>query len=221
MGSINFKQFDTENKPNTETKIVDILDTPRVKENEQENYLLTILYKLADKHAPDFITKYQSTEQSIKVNFEVLDIVLHQEFLLNLLALLNGFQNRLDNQVPAMSQRDRYGSADADPVRSRLATIMEETTSTTAIPPPEAPAVHRQGKRVESIKIRLLANLKQLSLKLTTERRPLALMNVQKFVTDVTLKESYTEVNIGLKNILIEDLNPETVHSNVSIREIV
>lgn len=199
---------------------MNILDTPRVKENEQENYLLTILYKLADKHAPDFITKYHSTEQSINVNFEVLDIVLHQEFLLDLLALLNGFQTRLDNQVPAMSQRDRYGEADADPMRTKLTTIMEETTSTAA-PAPEAPAVQRQGRRVESIKIRLLANLKQLSLKLTAEKRPLALMNVQKFVTDVTLKDSYTEVNIGLKNILIEDLNPDTVHSNVSIREIV
>lgn len=219
LGSINLKQFDTKNRPETESKIVNILDTPRVKENDQENYLLTILYKQADKHAPDFVTKYQSTEQAINVNFEVLDIVLHQEFLLDLLGLLSGFQHRLDNQVPAMSQRDRMGTADVDPVRTKLATIMEETTSTAAPAAGSTRAAQRQNKRVESIKMRLLANLKQLSLKLTSENRPLALMNVQKFVTDMTLKESYTEVNIGLKNIQIEDLNPDTVHSQVSIRE--
>lgn len=219
LGSLNLKQFDTENRPETETKIVNILDTPRVKENDQDKYLLTILHRQADKRAPDFVTKYQSTEQAINVNFEVLDIVLHQEFLLNLLGIVSGFQHRLDNQVPAMSQRDRMATADVDPVRTKLGTIMEETTSTAAPAVESTRAAQRQTKRVESIKMRLLANLNQLSLKLTSENRPLALMNVQKFVTDMTLKESYTEVNIGLKNIQIEDLNPETVHSKVSIRE--
>lgn len=198
---------------------MDIIDTPGFLAHKE--YLLTIAYTLADKMAPDFCTKYNSTEQSVKVNFEVLNVVLHQEYTLRLLELVNGFQKRLDAVLSSLGPRDRYSSAgEGDGIRRALNTIMEETGTIASMAQKSIRPPSRRGNRVESIKIRVVANLNELSLELVTQKRSLALMNVKHFVTDATIKDSYTEVNIGLKNIQITDPNPETIHHNVSRKQV-
>lgn len=215
LGAVNFKQFPCNQVGGPP---LDIVDTPGYVDNE--DYLLTISYTLADKMAPDFPTKYNSTEQSVKIDFEVLNVVLHQEYILRLLALVNDFQKHLDDVLLTLGSRDRYTSAgEGDGIRNTLNTIMEETETIVSIAQNSMRPVTKRGNRVESIKLRVVANLNELSLELVTQKRPLALMNVKHFVTDLTIKDSYTEVNIGLKNIQVTDPNPETIHPNVSKKE--
>ncbi|KAM8714231.1 hypothetical protein ACLKA7_014379 [Drosophila subpalustris] len=213
LGGINIKQFDFQND---EQQILDIIDTPRFAKDLKS--LLTISYTLADKTSPEFSTKYNSTEQLLVVNFEVLDIVLHQECLLRLLELVNEFQKRLDTVVETSADpqpKDRYASAgEGDGIRHTLHVIIEDTETmfTTA---QMAIRRKRRGNRVESIKMRVVAKLKEVSLTLTSRSRPLASMHVKQFVSNVTLKDSYTEVNLGLKDIIVEDLNPYTIHHTI------
>ncbi|EDX15883.1 GD24125 [Drosophila simulans] len=74
----------------------------------------------------------------------------------------------------------------------------------------------RRTHVVETVKVRVIANLDQVGLVLTSRNRPIAEMNVKKFVSSLIIKSSYTEVNIGLKDIQVLDLNPHTIHKNVS-----
>ncbi len=46
----------------------------------------------ANKKGPEFATTYQNTEQKIDVHFSILDVLLHQEALLSLLAFAQKLQ---------------------------------------------------------------------------------------------------------------------------------
>ncbi|XP_017837309.1 vacuolar protein sorting-associated protein 13 isoform X2 [Drosophila busckii] len=211
LGGINVKQYDC--KAYAE-QVLDIIDTPGYTQDLQ--YLLTISYTLADKISPEFNTKYNSTEQLLVVNFQVLDIVLHQECLQTLLALANNFQQRLDEIVKTIRRGTHFASAgDGDGLRHRLNVILEETESIITATQPARKAPSAKYRVVDSIKMRVVANLNQVNLKLETRRRPLASLHVNNFITNVTLKSSYTEVNIGLKDINVIDLNARTIHHNI------
>ncbi|XP_034479091.1 vacuolar protein sorting-associated protein 13 isoform X2 [Drosophila innubila] len=216
LGGINIKQFDGQNE---DEHFLDIIDTPRFAKDLK--CLFTVSYTLADKLSPEFSTKYNSTEQLVVANFEVLDIVLHQECLMRLLELVNSFQKRLEIAMAPLSgaePKDRYAEAgEGDGIKHKLHVIMEDTETifTTAQMAIRRPPESRRANRVESIKMRLVANLDEVSLKLISNSRPLAMMHVKQFVSNVTLKNSYTEVNLGLKDILVEDLNPHTIHHNI------
>ncbi|XP_062132408.1 intermembrane lipid transfer protein Vps13 isoform X1 [Drosophila sulfurigaster albostrigata] len=212
LGGINIKQFDC---IGDKEQVLDIIDTPRFAEDMM--CLLTVSYTMADKISPEFSTKYNSTEQLVVANFEVLNIVLHQECLQRLLALVDSFQKRLEKIMVSTGPKDRYASAgDGDGIRHKLHVIMEDTeTILTTAQHAVRRTPERRAARVESIKMRIVANLNEVSLKLTSRNRPLAWMHVKQFVSNVTLKNSYTEVNLGLKDILVEDLNPHTIHTNI------
>ncbi|KAH8307603.1 hypothetical protein KR044_004766 [Drosophila immigrans] len=212
LGGINIKQFDC---LGDKEQVLDIIDTPRFAEDMM--CLLTVSYTLADKISPEFATKYNSTEQLVVANFEVLKVVLHQECLQRLLELVDNFQKRLAEVMVSTGPKDRFASAgDGDGLRHTLHVIMEDTeTILTTAQNVVRRAPERRAARVESIKMRVVANLNQVSLMLTSRSRPLASMHIKQFVSNVTLKNSYTEVNLGLKDILVEDLNPLTIHTNI------
>ncbi|EDW71988.1 uncharacterized protein Dwil_GK10679 [Drosophila willistoni] len=215
VGGLNIKQFDC---VGNNEKVLDIIDTPGYAKDQ--NYLFTVSYTLADKLSPEFTTKYNSTEQLIVVNFEILNIVLHQECLLSLLEVSNNFQRNLERVLKYDKPHDRFASAGAgDGIKHKLAVIMEDTehimTTNQMTARRSKAAGSRHRRVVESIKIRLVANLLQVGLQLTSRNRPLAEMNIKKFVTRLTMKSSYTELNIGLKDIQVIDLNPYTKHQNI------
>ncbi|XP_030555732.1 vacuolar protein sorting-associated protein 13 [Drosophila novamexicana] len=212
LGSINVKHFDCVD--NTD-QVLDIIDTPGYAKDLK--YLLTVSYTQADKCSPEFSTKYNSTEQLVVANFEILNVVLHQECLQRLLKLSSNFQRRLDVIYRNLKPRDRYASAgDGDGLKHKLQVIIEDTetiiTTQVNLRRLKAP---KQNAVVDSVKMRMVSNIEEISLKLTTRRRPLAAMHVKNFVSNVTLKESYTEVNIGLKDIIVLDLNPLTKHTRI------
>ncbi|XP_030388188.1 vacuolar protein sorting-associated protein 13 [Scaptodrosophila lebanonensis] len=212
LGGMNIKQFDC---LDDKEEVLDIIDTPSY--TKDMKYLLTISYTLADKISPEFITKYNSTEQLIVANFEVLNIVLHQECLQRLLELANDYQQKLEKIVSHEKPRDHFAFAgQGDGIKQKLNVILEDTEE---IMTTKQMSIRRSKLKrrnvVESVKLRLVANLEQVGLKLTSRSRPLASMEVKHFVTNLTLKSSYTELNIGLKDILIIDLNPQTIHTNI------
>lgn len=213
MGSINLKHFDC---VDTADNVLDIIDTPGYIKDEK--YLFTISYTMADKLSPEFNTKYNSVEQLMVANFEVLDIVLHQECLQRLLKMANDFQKRMDVILLNLKPRDRYASAaDGDGLKHKLQAIMEDAE--TIVTSQKMSVRQNKGRRkliVDTVKMRMIANIEAISLKLTSRKRPLSLMQVKHFVTNITLKDSYTEVNIGLKDIVMLDLNPRTIHTKVS-----
>lgn len=198
-------------------EVLDVIYTPD--QDDNSNYLFTVSCTIADKTSPEFNTKYNSTEQLVVANFKVLRVVLHQECLKRLLEVAGTFQNELAaimmmNKPP----QDRVSYAGGgDGIRRKLTVILEDTEQIMAS---EEMKRHKKSSRnrvVESVKVRIIANLDELGLILTSRSRPLAEMNVKKFVANIVLKTSYTEVNMGLKDIQVIDLNPNTIHKNVRV----
>ncbi|TDG48268.1 hypothetical protein AWZ03_005223 [Drosophila navojoa] len=212
LGSINLKHYDCVDSADN---VLDIINTPGYIKDEK--YLLTISYTMADKLSPEFNTKYNSVEQLMVANFEVLDVILHQECLQRLLQMANDFQKRMDAILLNLKPRDRYASAaDGDGLKHKLQAIMEDAE--TMVTSQKMSTRHSKGRKkliVDTVKMRMIANIEAISLKLTSRKRPLSLMQVKHFVTNITLKDSYTEVNIGLKDIVMLDLNPNTIHTKI------
>ncbi|XP_017018537.1 intermembrane lipid transfer protein Vps13 [Drosophila kikkawai] len=208
LGDINLRQYGC---PDMET--LDVIHTP--KSENSSNYLFTVSCTLADKTSPEFGTKYNSTEQLIVANFEVLQIVLHQECLRKLMEVANNFQCNLDLVLSNNRRLDRTTSAGGgDGIRQKLNVILEDTEQVMTTNQMKRRKNQRYGV-VESVKVRMIANLAQVGLKLTSQKRDLTELNVSKFVCSLIMKSSYTEVNIGLKDIQVVDLNPNTIHRNI------
>ncbi|XP_034653735.1 vacuolar protein sorting-associated protein 13 [Drosophila subobscura] len=217
LGGVKIKQFDCQDN---NQEVLDIIDTPGYTEGqglgEDVNYLFIISCTIADKTSPEFSTKYNSTEQLIVANFEVLQIVLHQECLLRVLELVRDFQKSLDDLLQHDKPQDRYALAGAgDGLKQKLNVILEDTEQILTTKQTRNRRMKESQRRVESVKLRLIANLNQVGLTLTSRSRPLAEMNVKTFVANLTMKSSYTELNLGLKDIQIIDLNPNTIHDNI------
>jgi len=196
-------------------EVLDVIYTPK-KENSS-NYLFTVSCTIADKTSPEFSTKYNSTEQLVVANFEVLQIVLHQECLQRILEVVNNFQRNLDHVLASTRPRDRMGSiGGGDGLKRKLNVILEDTEEIMTTNQMKRRKNTKRSRVVETVKVRVIANLDEVGLLLTSQNRPLAEMNVKKFVSSLIIKSSYTEVNIGLKDIQVLDLNPYTIHKNVS-----
>ncbi|XP_054740711.1 intermembrane lipid transfer protein Vps13 [Anastrepha obliqua] len=214
LGAVNLKRHGSSEHSEHQ---LDIIDTPRF--SEELKYLLTVSYVMAQRTSPEFFTKYNATEQLININFSTLNITLHQEVLLQLLELADSIQRKLDKVIkpstPTNQQpKDREGNAGDTGIFSKLTAIAEEGEEEGIIAPTRSRA-QRQGKVVNSIQVHVKAKLEQVSLLLTTAKRPLATLDVQHFDANVILKSSYTELNVRLKDIVVTDLNPLTKHSGI------
>lgn len=212
LGDINLRQYDCQD---SDMDVLDVIYTP--KQENSSNYLFTVSCTIADKSSPEFSTKYNSTEQLVVANFEVLQIVLHQECLQRIMEVVNNFQRNLDLVLSSTRPRDRMGSiGGGDGIKRTLNVILEDTEEIMTTDQMKRRKKTRRTHVVETVKVRVIANLDQVGLVLTGRNRPIAEMNVKKFVSSLIIKSSYTEVNIGLKDIQVLDLNPYTIHKNVS-----
>ncbi|KMY92020.1 vacuolar protein sorting-associated protein 13 [Drosophila simulans] len=211
LGDINLRQYDCQD---SDMDVLDVIHTP--KQENSSNYLFTVSCTIADKSSPEFSTKYNSTEQLVVANFEVLQVVLHQECLQRLMEVANNFQRNLDVVLSSTRPRDRMGSiGGGDGIKRKLNVILEDTEEIMTTDQMKRRKKTRRTHVVETVKVRVIANLDQVGLVLTSRNRPIAEMNVKKFVSSLIIKSSYTEVNIGLKDIQVLDLNPHTIHKNI------
>ncbi|TMW44478.1 hypothetical protein DOY81_010438 [Sarcophaga bullata] len=229
LGAISLTSYEVHNKKEEELVVI---DTPGFTKDGKS--LLSIIFTAVDKSTPDFITKYKSVEQLAQINFATLNVILHQENLLHIMEITNKLQRKVE-ELTAFSKpekleveyKDRIASAGAaDGFVDRLTRIAEETELTletkVAITTTHASAIQSTRKSrktvrqiVESIKLKIEADLDQVGLELTCRKRPIASLKIHHLYAGVVLKSSYTEIKIGLKDILIHDMNSLNIHSNI------
>lgn len=227
LGAIGLMSYE-QNQAKQDQELV-VIETPGFTQDAKS--LLNVSFTSVDKSTPDFITKYKSIEQLARINFATLNVILHQENLLHIMEIADQLQRKVERimsavakPAPELKPKDRVASAAADEgVIFRLTRIAEENefSNLTGATPSPTHTVARKSRRstkqnvVESIKMKIEANLEQVGLELTCRKRSLALMKVQHLYAGVVLKSSYTEIQLGLKDILIRDMNPANIHSNI------
>lgn len=77
-------------------------------------------------------------------------------------------------------------------------------------------ALRNAASLVDSIKIKLIAKMERVAILLENERRAIADLKIENLTAGVVMKTSYTEVSVKLQDIIINDMNPETIHPTVS-----
>lgn len=69
---------------------------------------------------------------------------------------------------------------------------------------------------MDTILFKLAANLHEVSVKFSDDAKDIGFCAIKGVKTDVVLKKKYTEVTVNLKEIIVMDLNTESVHREVS-----
>lgn len=68
---------------------------------------------------------------------------------------------------------------------------------------------------VDSIKVKVVAKLEDVSVELQNEQRSIAVLEVKNLQAGVIMKTSYTDVNLRLQDIVVTDKNESSVHPKI------
>uniref|UniRef100_A0A182IQ42 Vacuolar protein sorting-associated protein 13 n=1 Tax=Anopheles atroparvus TaxID=41427 RepID=A0A182IQ42_ANOAO len=214
LGAVTLDQFRWRNE---QERVLHVIQTPKYDNND--DYLFTVNYNNCKKNSPEFATKYESVEQEVAIGFSTLLLLLHEDGLNELIQFANDFQVRMESIIKKresdtsdLREKDRFATiheeesaatALLNAARERLPTILEDdsvVTSTTS---------------KDSIKIRVMATLEDVTVELQNDKRSLAVLEVKNLTSSVIMKTSYTEIKLRLQDIVLTDTNPVTIHSKI------
>lgn len=185
--------------------VINMVETPYVKNTEENKYLFVVTYINVDKKCPDFRGIHGSVEQMIELDFKTLDLLLHLEGLKQILVMANDYQVRLQTI---------RGSVDRIANAGPLETIMEEGELEIGKSKASVTRPTRR-KQVESIQLKVKIKIGSVGIQFATNKRPLSNVRLGGMHAGLVLKHSYTQVDCSVANISVEDLNPETIHKEI------
>ena len=85
----------------------------------------------------------------------------------------------------------------------------------------EQKVVKRNAKNaaaiVDSIKVKVIAKMEQVAIEIENEKRPISVLKIENMNAGVIMKTSYTELTLKLQDIIVNDMNTETIHSTVML----
>nr|XP_040227109.2 intermembrane lipid transfer protein Vps13 isoform X1 [Anopheles coluzzii] len=223
LGAVTLDQFRWRNE---QERVLNVIQTPKYDNND--DYLFTVNYSNCKKNSPEFTTKYESVEQEVAIDFSTLLLLLHEDALNELIQLGNDFQMRMEavakkkeSEANGLQPKDHFATiheeestatALLNAARERLPTILEDdgivTSSTSKVS-------RKRQSIVDSIKVRVMAKLEDVTVELQNDKRSLAVLEVKNLTSSVIMKTSYTEIKLRLEDIVLTDTNPATIHSKI------
>ncbi|XP_058466266.1 intermembrane lipid transfer protein Vps13 isoform X2 [Malaya genurostris] len=216
LGAVTLDQFRIKNE---QEKILNVIQTPKYDDND--DYLFTLSYTNCKKNSPEFVTKYESVEQEVGINFSTLVLLLHEEALNELIRLANDFQVRMELVMSGKKEQELK----QHPERDRIATTYESESTASVLlqaAKEKLPTIMEDDDTViatstskDSIKIRVVAKLEDVTVELQNDKRSIAVLEVQNLTCSAIIKSSYTEVVIRLQDIILTDTNPVTIHTKI------
>ncbi|XP_057669487.1 intermembrane lipid transfer protein Vps13 isoform X2 [Diorhabda carinulata] len=197
---------------------IKIIETP-IGKNEKNHSLFKVHFIQVDPKYCDFHSTYKSCESSLLLDFDVLNIILHQEGLLSLMNFATDIQNQIAASTTEKqnSLQDRIATTQDDfGFVSKLASIGEEFVE---IPAKEIKKRSKKKKKmVETIKIKINSALKEVSVKFCSDTTDISSVAISGANATVIVKDNYTQVNATLQDITVLDLNHKSVHKLIMSR---
>uniref|UniRef100_A0A182VBQ3 Vacuolar protein sorting-associated protein 13 n=1 Tax=Anopheles merus TaxID=30066 RepID=A0A182VBQ3_ANOME len=214
LGAVTLDQFRWRNE---QERVLNVIQTPKYDNND--DYLFTVNYSNCKKNSPEFTTKYESVEQEVAIDFSTLLLLLHEDALNELIQLGNDFQMRME----AVAKKKESEANGLQP-KDHFATIHEEESTATALLNAarerlptilEDDGIVTSSTSKDSIKVRVMAKLEDVTVELQNDKRSLAVLEVKNLTSSVIMKTSYTEIKLRLEDIVLTDTNPATIHSKI------
>ncbi|XP_075387538.1 intermembrane lipid transfer protein VPS13C isoform X2 [Tenrec ecaudatus] len=154
--------------------------------------LLKVEYVKADKNGPSFQTTFENTEQTVKVAFSSLNLLLQTPALLSSLTYLT-------NMIP--SDHQKMG----DVKETQRLTEKQQKTST-----PQKVILPTKDSGV--IDFRLFAKLNAFCVTVCDEKSNIAEIKIQGLDSFLSLQSRKQSLFARLENIIVTDVDPKTVH---------
>ncbi|XP_075064457.1 intermembrane lipid transfer protein VPS13C isoform X2 [Mixophyes fleayi] len=150
--------------------------------------LLKVEYIKADKNGPNFQTTFENTEQTLKVAFSSMDLLLHSQALLSAISFIT-------EVIPSVA--DKVESASAQKQKDK-GTFVKKAT--------------KASKQKDLIAFKVFAKLDSFSINVWDENSHIAEIKIQGLDTSVFLESRKTEVFARLKDVVVNNVNPKTIH---------
>ncbi|XP_074114843.1 vacuolar protein sorting 13C isoform X2 [Cotesia typhae] len=172
-------------------------------------YLIVLNFMAVNRRSPEFTTRHGSVVNLLRLEFTTLDILLHQESLISVLKYVNEVQDKVTPRSSLESRvattRDKF---------SQLSTIQEDTSI--FFKDQQKKAKSRSKKVVvECIDLKIKAKFGTISLKIANEKQEISAFLIQGITTGYIMKVSYSQANVNLTSIIIQDLNPKSIYNNI------
>ncbi|XP_052785478.1 intermembrane lipid transfer protein VPS13A-like [Mya arenaria] len=174
---------------------INIVNTPQSVHGP--SHLLNVNYLKANTDAPDFATTYKKTEQTVNVDFASLELLLHQEAILDLLVFAQSLQTP---EVKQLESKTPQVKATADETEKSKELVKKK---------------HVFKKDPDLIDMKLKAGLKMFSVAICSQKKMITDIRVKGIEAEVTLQERQTQVSAVLKGISVQDPSPETFYPNI------
>ncbi|KAG7468238.1 hypothetical protein MATL_G00140800 [Megalops atlanticus] len=150
--------------------------------------LLKVEYIKADANGPNFQTLFDNTEQTLKVEFSSLDFLLHTKALLSTI-------NYLNSALP-----------------KELTTPVEKESKKQTEKGVAGKTVSKSPKDRNIFHFKLLAMLGSFHVEVCDDRRSIADIRIQGVHASVAVQPKETEVCARLRDIVVIDVDPKTIH---------
>lgn len=178
----------------------------------RDEYLIVVQYVNVNKRSPEFTTRHSSVAKLLRLEFTSLDMLLHQEALIELLRFSTYIQDRMSSLEGAQKKKGERSR----PIR--LTSIQEETSGFLK-EQLQKQRLRSSGRRrkqtVECIDLKVNAKIGSINLKISSATRDITALYVEGISTSFLSKSSYSQVNVDLVSISIKDLNPTSVYKDI------
>ncbi|XP_066130845.1 intermembrane lipid transfer protein VPS13C isoform X1 [Saccopteryx bilineata] len=157
--------------------------------------LLKVEYIKADKNGPSFQTTFEKTEQTIKVAFSSLNLLLQTQALLSSI-------NYLTAIIPSEDQKmgDNKDVQISTEKQQKNLTLQKVTVS---------------SKDSDSIDFRLFAKLNAFCVNVCEEKNSIAEIKIQGLDASLFLQSRKQSLFARLENIIVTDVDSKTIHKKV------
>ncbi|XP_049761829.1 intermembrane lipid transfer protein VPS13C isoform X1 [Elephas maximus indicus] len=154
--------------------------------------LLKVEYIKADKNGPSFQTTFEKTEQTVKVAFSSLNLLLQTQALLSSI-------NYLTNVIPSDGQKM------GDVKEAQISTEKQQKNSALQ-------KVIVSSKDSDIINFRLFAKLNAFCVVICDEKNNIAEIKIQGLDSFLSLQSRKQSLFARLENIIVTDVDPKTIH---------
>ncbi|GAB1294389.1 Vacuolar protein sorting-associated protein 13C [Apodemus speciosus] len=153
--------------------------------------LLKVEYIKVDRNGPSFQTTFEKTEQTVKVAFSSLNLLLQTQALLSSL-------NYLTTVIPSDSQN--------------TGVVKEVQTTTEKQKNSPLQKVMVPSRDSDVIGFRVLAKLNAFCVTVCDEKSNIAEIKIQGLDSSLSLQSKKQSLFARLENIIVTDVDPKTVH---------
>ncbi|KAM8876931.1 intermembrane lipid transfer protein VPS13C isoform 3-T3 [Synchiropus picturatus] len=175
---------------------------------QQSSDLLKVEFTKADPCGPSFLTHFDNTEQTMKVEFSSLHFLLHTEALLSTINYLN---NAIPPHLTASRDQDAKRRVEkAGQNRAGEYGLCRDHDPTFTSSPS---AVSKGARDGDIFSFKLFAVLGCFHVEVSDSLCSIADIRVQGIQGSVAVQAKQTQVSARLRDIVVSDLNPNSVHS--------